>query len=46
MFNPSNLPKISFSKQSFSCTILETNILIILKPIGSKSSLIVWIIRL
>ena len=46
MFNPSNLPQISSSKQPSSYIILETKILTILNPIGSKSGLIVWIIRL
>ena len=46
MFNPSNLPQISSSKQSSSYKILETKILTILNPIGSNYSLIVLIIRL
>ena len=46
MFNPSNLPQISSSKQPSSCRILETKILTILNPIGSKSSLIDRMIRL
>ena len=46
MFKPKNLPSISSSKKPSSCRILEIKILTIQNPIGSKSSLIVWNIRL